>query len=323
MEESDSASDHELLDDWEGNSTDSEDRDLRDRFSRGDLKSGHLYRQQLTENNIPEFAKTINNISGIKKRLQSLKQSYPEQWIERMSVNAPLVPVNDGENKGKQADVNVQDDFNRELSFYQQAQKGVISAFDKLRKLGVETERPEDYFAEMLKSESHMQRIRERLVNQEKKEVLLEKARKDRENRKKLKSERKMGKNKLKPGRSGAFMTAGDEMEGEGSEQKGEKRKDSKEHQPKSPKKKLPIRGKLDRNNAMSNKRRDWKDQKFGFGGKGGRDKKRNSAQSSADMSGFKSFRNSKPPLKRNQGNMNKRPGKLRRKQMKVKRARK
>ena len=322
MEESDSPS--ESMDDWEDNSTDSEDRDLRDRFSRGDLKSGHLYRQQQTEHNTPDFAKTINNISGIKKSMQSLKQGYPERWIERMSVNVPLVPVDDGENKNKnkQSEINVQDDFNRELSFYQQAQKGVINAFDRLRGLGVETERPEDYFAEMLKSEAHMQRIRERLVAQEKVAVLRDKARTDRENRKKLKAERKIGKTKLKSGRSGAFMTAGEELEVEGSKEKGVKKRNSQEHQPKSPRNKLPIKGKLDRSSGMSNKRRDWKDQKFGFGGKTGRDK-RNSAQSSADMSGFKSYKNSKPPLKRNKGNMNKRPGKLRRKQMKVKRARK
>ena len=322
MEESDSPSEHELLDDWEGNSTDSEDRDLRDRFSRGDLKSGHLYKQQQTEHNTNDFAKTINNISGIKKSLQSLKRSYPEQWMERMAVIVSLVPVNDGESKDTQSgDIDVQDDFNRELSFYQQAQKGVISALDRLRSLGVETERPEDYFAEMLKSEAHMQRIRERLVTQEKGEEMREKARKDRENRKRLKADRKMGKKKLKSGRSGAFITAGEELEVEGKE-KGVKKRNPQENKTNSPKKKLPIKGRFDRSNATTNKRRDWKDQKFGFGGKSGRDK-RNSAKSSADMSGFKSYKNSKPPLKKTKGNMNKRPGKLRRKQIKVKRARK
>ncbi|KAI6657619.1 hypothetical protein LOD99_362 [Oopsacas minuta] len=307
----------ESMDEWEVNSTDSEDVDLREQFLRGDLKSGHLYRQQLTEETPVDYAKTINNISGIKKSLLNLKRGYPEQWIERMAVNVPLIAVNDSEDKDKHStEIDIHDDFNRELSFYQQAQKGVINAFGKLKSLGIETERPEDYLAEMLKSESHMQRVREKLVMQEKIEEMREKAKKDRENRKKLKAERKMGKSKLKSRRSGAFIGAGDELVEESRDKKRKFEDDTK-----SPRKKFPIKGKLDRN-ATTNKRRDWKDRKFGFGGKSGKTRKRNSAQSSADMSGFKSYKNSKPSVKKTKGNLNKRPGKLRRKQIKIRKGR-
>lgn len=48
--------------------------------------------------------------------------------------------------------------FNYTFS-YRQAQVAAKEALEKLRKLGVPTERPEDYFAEMVKSDAHMQKV--------------------------------------------------------------------------------------------------------------------------------------------------------------------
>ena len=303
--------------DWDVQSTDSEDRDLRERFARGELKSGHIYKQMLNEDTTPDYAKAINNIAGIKKSLASLKDGYSQQWLERMGVNVPLVAVQDSEEKeAKPGAVDVHDDFNRELSFYQQAQSGVLESYRKLKSMDVAIERPDDYFAEMLKSEAHMHRIREKLVTQEKKEEMREKARKDRENRKKIKADRKLGKNKLKSGKASAFISAGDEPDVVS--EKGAKKRKSQDSNPNVPKKKQKISD----HNKTANKKRDWKNKKFGFGGVKTRDRKKNSAQSSADMSGFKSARNSKAVVKRAKGNMNKRPGKLRRKQMRNKRRR-
>eukprot|EP00800_Vazella_pourtalesii_P003804 TRINITY_DN13977_c0_g1_i1.p1 TRINITY_DN13977_c0_g1~~TRINITY_DN13977_c0_g1_i1.p1 ORF type:complete len:312 (+),score=84.20 TRINITY_DN13977_c0_g1_i1:39-974(+) len=300
---------------WESNSTESEDNDLREKFSRGELMSGHLYKQQITEDSV-DYAKTINNISGIKRSLLNLKQGYSEKWIERMTVNVPLIAVTDNDSSNKSNEIDIKDDYKRELSFYQQAQNGVISAFATLKGMQIQTERPGDYFAEMLKSEGHMQRVREKLVTQEKREETRERVRKDRENRKKIKAERKMGKRKLKSDRSGGFIRAGDEMEGEGDSREDGVKKRKIQENSKSPAKKLPMKGRLDRNANATNKRREWKDRKFGFGGKTGKDRKRNSAQSSADMSSFRSYKNSKPPLKKS--NLNKRPGKMRRHQSKM-----
>ena len=42
---------------------------------------------------------------------------------------------------------------------YQQAQQTVQLAIPKLKKLGIATKRPEDYFAEMVKTDDHMQRV--------------------------------------------------------------------------------------------------------------------------------------------------------------------
>ena len=43
---------------------------------------------------------------------------------------------------------------------YRQAQLAVQEALPRLQKLGVLTQRPEDYFAEMVKTDEHMQRVK-------------------------------------------------------------------------------------------------------------------------------------------------------------------
>lgn len=39
----------------------------------------------------------------------------------------------------------------------------VVQAMSKLKKLGVSTERPSDYFAEMVKTDDHMQKVHTKL----------------------------------------------------------------------------------------------------------------------------------------------------------------
>jgi len=45
------------------------------------------------------------------------------------------------------------------FSSYRQAQVSAKEALSKLRDLGIPTQRPEDYFAEMVKSDVHMQKV--------------------------------------------------------------------------------------------------------------------------------------------------------------------
>lgn len=53
----------------------------------------------------------------------------------------------------------VHNDFMREMSFYRQAQATVLEGYSKLENLGLPTVRPADYFAEMAKSDDHMQKV--------------------------------------------------------------------------------------------------------------------------------------------------------------------
>lgn len=52
----------------------------------------------------------------------------------------------------------VHNDFVREMSFYRQAQATVLEGYKKLEELDLPTVRPADYFAEMAKSDEHMQK---------------------------------------------------------------------------------------------------------------------------------------------------------------------
>lgn len=63
----------------------------------------------------------------------------------------------------------VDDDLSRELAFYQQALETAKEARTLILEAGVAFSRPGDYFAEMIKSDEHMVKVREKLLAQESK----------------------------------------------------------------------------------------------------------------------------------------------------------
>ena len=79
------------------------------------------------------------------------------------------------------ADDPVHNDFKREMLFYRQAQATVIESLTRLKSMGVSTKRPDDYFAQMMKSDDHMQKIRTKLAQKQEEEQRVEKVRKLRE----------------------------------------------------------------------------------------------------------------------------------------------
>ncbi|KAF7202293.1 putative rRNA-processing protein EBP2 [Nothobranchius furzeri] len=58
-------------------------------------------------------------------------------------------------------ELNADDDFQREMFFYRQAQATVLNALPLLNQHDIATKRPDDYFAEMAKSDQHMQKVSE------------------------------------------------------------------------------------------------------------------------------------------------------------------
>ncbi|KAL0079843.1 putative rRNA-processing protein ebp2 [Phycomyces blakesleeanus] len=77
-------------------------------------------------------------------------------WIETMVVTSsePTVVAD------------VEDEMARELSFYQQALEAANIARDLVNQAGDAFTRPDDYFAEMLKSDEHMAKVRQRLLDE-------------------------------------------------------------------------------------------------------------------------------------------------------------
>ncbi|KAK9319900.1 eukaryotic rRNA processing protein EBP2-domain-containing protein [Lipomyces orientalis] len=102
---------------------------------------------------IPHQKLTVNNVKALKQSLSTI--AFPTAsfaFNDHMSVtsNEPTT-VED-----------VNNDLTRELAFYNQALAAVTKGRSALLKEKISFSRPEDYFAEMVKSDSHMEKLARR-----------------------------------------------------------------------------------------------------------------------------------------------------------------
>uniref|UniRef100_A0AAF5CZY4 Uncharacterized protein n=1 Tax=Strongyloides stercoralis TaxID=6248 RepID=A0AAF5CZY4_STRER len=130
-------------------------------------------------------AERINKIEEIKAKVMEMKDnSLP--WIESMDVSVP---------RDELTLEDIDDDFKREMVFYNQAVAGAQIAINKLKKLNIPVFRPPDYLAEMAKSKEHMDKVKNRLDEIKKQEDLQKTIRRLREEKKfaaKIQKKRKM-----------------------------------------------------------------------------------------------------------------------------------
>lgn len=85
-----------------------------------------------------------------------------------------------------------QDDLQRESRFAELATESVHAGLSKLRRLHVKFRRPSDYFAEMVKNDQHMTKVKSRLLHEKERIELAQKNRNNRDlrkNRKKVRQE--------------------------------------------------------------------------------------------------------------------------------------
>lgn len=142
----------------------------------------------------------------MQEKLNEIKQNLP--WIERLDMTneiAPLAPelvIQLEKHEQKRASLfagnakikafapeedPVLNDFKREMMFHRQAQSAVIEGIKRLHGLGIATKRPDDYFAEMAKTDEHMQKIRSNLMAKQEGQAKSERL-------KQIREQRKMGK---------------------------------------------------------------------------------------------------------------------------------
>ncbi|OXA57300.1 probable rRNA-processing protein EBP2 homolog [Folsomia candida] len=191
------------------------DEALQEAFAAGKLKPG-LVVVNTTGRELEKQkpAAAINDIPLIQHHLEKIKLPKKFGWIERLDIVnnvAPLAPeiaLQLDEHKGKRSreiksinsqrrskgtaspsvksvdDDPVHNDFAREMGFYRQAQEAVLKCLPRLREMGVPTRRPEDYFAEMAKSDTHMQKVAQVLLKKQTSTEKAEKVRKLREQKK-------------------------------------------------------------------------------------------------------------------------------------------
>ncbi|KAL9096970.1 MAG: hypothetical protein Q9165_000934 [Trypethelium subeluteriae] len=229
---------------------------------------------------IPHQRLSINNRGALEKAWKSIALPYLKlQFSDHMTTTtAEPVQVTD-----------INDDLERELAFYRQCLDGVNEARRKLKKENVPFSRPADYFAEMVKSDEHMGKIKQKLVDEAAGKKAAAEARKQRDLKKfgkqvQIAKQQERAKEKrdtmekisvLKRKRQNAGLDAADESELFDVALEDAAETDKKERAAR----KAAAAGK-------PNAKRQKKDEKYGFGGKK-RHSKDNDAKSTNDMSGF------------------------------------
>jgi rRNA-processing protein EBP2 len=104
---------------------------------------------------VPHQRLTINNTAALQRSLKSfaLPATLPFSAVQSVTSENPI------------AIADVEDDLNRELAFYRQSLDAVTEARRRLKKEGVPFTRPTDYFAEMVKSEEQMGKVRTKMLD--------------------------------------------------------------------------------------------------------------------------------------------------------------
>ncbi|OAY84544.1 putative rRNA-processing protein EBP [Ananas comosus] len=233
----------------------------------------------------------IYNRDGLLEKLEDI--SWPEnvEWIHKLTVD---------HDQAEGVDVN--DDLGRELAFYTQALDGTRKAFDKLQGMKIPFLRPPDYYAEMVKSDAHMLKVKGRVLSEKKRIEEAEERKKMREAKKvakevqaqKTKERAKRKKEEIESVKkwrkqrqqSGFAKGKDDEMDlgfdGDDGFARSKKRKTGVAPGDRSG----GIRRGGKKGQEKNRKKRDYRDSKFGHGGRKGV-KKQNTAETTNDLRGF------------------------------------
>lgn len=105
---------------------------------------------------LPHQRLAINNTAALLRAHKSISTASPSPFSEHQTlVSATPIAIPD-----------VNDDLTRELAFYKQCLDSANEACVLLKKEGVPFSRPNDYFAEMVKSDEHMGKIKQKMTDE-------------------------------------------------------------------------------------------------------------------------------------------------------------
>ncbi|KAH3681069.1 hypothetical protein WICPIJ_007983 [Wickerhamomyces pijperi] len=227
---------------------------------------------------VPHSKLTINNVAALNNALKRIELPWAKHsFQEHQSITST--------EKVEPQIKDIYDDTERELAFYKQALDATLQGRSRLLKLKVPFTRPDDYFAEMIKSDEHMDKLKNKLIKEasEKKaavearrqrdlkkfgkqvqnQTLQQRAKDKKETLDKIKSLKRKRQNDEMTG--DAFDIALEEATADQDERKDRQRGDKR---------------------AKPNAKRMAKNSKYGQGGMK-RFKRKNDAESSADVSDF------------------------------------
>lgn len=109
---------------------------------------------------VPHHRQTINNGPAIIASTKSVTIAKPEMPFSAHNSLVSLLPAL----ATSVPDPN--DDLTRELEFYRIAQDAAVSARELLLEAGIPFSRPNDYFAEMVKTDEHMGKVRKKMYDE-------------------------------------------------------------------------------------------------------------------------------------------------------------
>eukprot|EP00775_Hariotina_reticulata_P003949 gene3949-4203_t len=220
----------------------------------------------------------IYNTDALHEKLEDMAWVDEQPWEESLAITAAQ-PTHVAD---------VDDDLDRELAFYNQALSATVEAINRFQSAGTPWLRPPDYYAEMVKSDTQMAKIKDKLMYEQQqidqaaerrkaretkayaKQVQAEKQKERAQDKKRqIQQVQQLRKQREKSGFAGE-LDFDAEMNKQQQRQQGGLRAGVRIQQGKTP-----------------NKKRQMKDAKFGFGGRK-RLQKQNDAFSAADMSGYK-----------------------------------
>lgn len=113
----------------------------------------------------------ICNTAGILETLEEINQNLP--WYETLDSSTTPLDLDDAH-----------DDLKREVAFYNNSLAAVRECRAKLDELGEPFRRPVDFFCEMVKTDRHMSKIKDKLIEEQKKIAAVEQRKKDQAHKK-------------------------------------------------------------------------------------------------------------------------------------------
>lgn len=234
---------------------------------------------------IPHQKETVNNRPALKDSLSSIALPKNLKFVEHMSVVSDEVPILR----------DVYDDTERELAFYKQALAAANTAKKLCKAENIPFSRPADYFAEMVKSDEHMDRLKQKLIDDETAKKASQDARRQRELKKfgkqvqhaKLQEKQKEKRETMDKIKSLKRKRTNNDITSEDFD--------------------IAVEEAAEFSKPTKGAKRKAKDAKYGHGGQK-RFRNKNDAESSADMSSFNSKK-----MKSSSAKPVKRPGRNRR----------
>ena len=225
---------------------------------------------------VPHTKLTINNMAALKDSLARIELPWSKHsFQEHQSITSA--------EKTETEIKDIYDDTERELAFYKQGLDAVKQGRAALTKLKIPFSRPMDYFAEMIKSDEHMDKLKSKLLTEAANKKASEEAKKQRH----LKKFGKQVQNSTLQERAKQKRETLDKI-------KSLKRKGANNELSNDDDFQIALEEATSETRGGDNKRRKpnskrlSKDSKYGFGGKK-RGSRTNDAESSADISGFSS----------------------------------